>query len=100
AAFQITGFIGLETAERLATGHSFMELVGEPVLWIGIVLQIAVALLGASLVRCVARLVTRTRRVPHRGTPVAGAPITRADITRLLDPDEHPLSRRGPPALV
>lgn len=100
AIFQVMGFVLLEGSERLLSDHGIGALLGEPVLWIGIALQVLVAVAGALLVRHVARLVGRARRPV--GPRVAAVPVftTQADISVALDPESHPLSRRGPPVLV
>lgn len=101
ARFQVAGFVALELSERWLTGHDVMQFLSEPVLWIGIVVQIAVALIGGSLVRHVARLVTAARAKRNRyATVTLSLPPLSRDVFRFLDPASDPLSRRGPPVLV
>jgi hypothetical protein len=58
-ALQVAGFIVLEAFERLAVGHGLAELLSEPVMAIGLVAQVVVALAGAILLALFARLVDR-----------------------------------------
>jgi hypothetical protein len=100
AMFQVAGFVALEAAERLATGHALVEVFTEPGLWIGIVVQVALALLGASLVRGVAQLVARLTAPRFQRTRITKVRAVWFDVPNLFDPDEGPLSRRGPPVLA
>lgn len=56
---QVAGFVLLEAIERLAIGHDLTELLSEPVMAIGLVAQIVVALAGAILVALFAHIVDR-----------------------------------------
>ena len=47
--FQTLGFLSLESIERVLSGHGIEHFLREPVVWIGVVIQLAVALLGALL---------------------------------------------------
>ena len=101
-ALQVIAFLGLELAERLASGHGVMDLVGEPVIAIGVLAQIVVGLLGAVLLRGVARVVARIRAARCR------ASISTAAVTYCPSSVAAPvvalssggLGLRGPPARV
>jgi hypothetical protein len=58
-ALQTLGFLALEAVERLASGHALIGFLGEPVVLIGVALQIFVALGAAALLVLLARLVDR-----------------------------------------
>ena len=49
AGLQVIGFMALEMAERLLDGRSIAELMTEPVVVIGLLIQFAVAVAGAFL---------------------------------------------------
>jgi hypothetical protein len=56
---QVAGFVLLEAIERLAIGHDLTELLSEPVMAIGLVAQIVVALAGAIVLALFAHIVDR-----------------------------------------
>jgi hypothetical protein len=99
---QVIGFVLLEAAERLVVGHLTCDLLTEPVLVIGVITQVAVALVGAALIallsRVVAALVSAIRR------PIARAAQTLTP-TSTSDHGWSPVhvaaggrTLRGPPA--
>ena len=57
ALLQTVFFVLLEAAERLSTGHSLVSLAAEPVVVIGVVGQIVVALLGAAFLALFSKVV-------------------------------------------
>jgi len=68
---QVAGFVLLEAIERLAIGHDLTELLSEPVMAIGLVAQVVVALAGAILLALFAHLVDRLAILLH---PIPRAP--------------------------
>lgn len=62
AFVQFAGFLLLESFERATSGGSIGSLLAEPVVVVGALAQLVVALLGAGLVVAVARAVTSLRR--------------------------------------
>lgn len=68
---QVAGFVLLEAIERLAIGHDLTELLSEPVMAIGLVSQVVVALAGAILLALFAHLVDRLAILLH---PIPRAP--------------------------
>lgn len=98
---QVFGFIGLECAERALSGGSALAALGEIPVVLGIVLQIAAALVCAGLLAAFTRLVRRLRgttapkHVPVRtihGSP--RSPVFPRSIARSA------WNLRGPPALL
>lgn len=55
SVLQVAGFIGLEAAERWIAGSSITHILGEPVVAIGIAMQVVVALVAALLLVGLAR---------------------------------------------
>lgn len=101
-SLQIVAFMSLELAERLLTGHGVMDLMGEPVIAIGVVAQIVVALIGAVLLSGVAHVVARIRATRFR--PSVTTPTVRFSSSSVAAPivalAAGGLGLRGPPARV
>lgn len=88
----------IELVEHLAAGHELAEVVGASSLWVGLLVQLAVAAALVALLRAAHRvgasLVVLTAPVPCRSSArpqavlalVAGVPLT-------------PIRRRGPPVV-
>jgi hypothetical protein len=99
---QVAAFILLEGLERLASGHDLAELWSEPVLGIGLVAQVFVALAGAVLLALFARLVDRLVLL-FRGIPraprlqVPRQPLDLMFSTRIATDPANP---RGPPRRI
>ena len=97
---QLAAYLLLEALERLASGHDLTELPGEPVIAIGLVAQIVMALVGAALLTLFARFVDRLGRLLRqdprapRLLVVPGAP---AIVLPRRRPARGPASPRGPP---
>jgi hypothetical protein len=99
AAIQILGFVLVESVER---GSSAGSLLGDPAFLLGLVLQAAIALLAAGLVRLVTRAVSRLASRPQANgkaprqfpSPARGA--VRADPLTFLVSSP----RRAPPVAV
>jgi hypothetical protein len=97
---QVVGFLLLEGLERLATGHGLAGFLVEPVILIGVLAQLPVALAGAgllvTLVRLVDRLVLlRTSLPPFRATTHRGVLDVPVPRTRVA---ADPANPRGPPS--
>jgi hypothetical protein len=97
---QVVAFVILEALERLVMGHVPTDLLGEPVLVIGLIAQPLVALAGSLLLTLFARLVDRlvvllhqVPRAPRALVPqgVLAAPFPRTRIAT------DPANPRGPP---
>jgi hypothetical protein len=101
ASGQVTGFLLLEAGERVAAGIGAGQLLGEPVVVAGVVVQIAAACLSAVALRTGARLAAWLRR-PARPVGVAVpdplVPSRVAQPPRPARPDRLGAPRRGPPA--
>jgi hypothetical protein len=96
---QSAGWLALEGAERLSAAHHHGNLFHEPVFWIGLALQLVVALFSALLfasIECVfaallgheSRRTTRSRSVAWR--VVESTPLRPARLAGLAE-------SRGPP---
>jgi hypothetical protein len=103
---QMVGFLALEGIERLAMGKGLAglaELFGEPVIAIGLVAQVVVALAGSLLLvlfaRVVDRLIHLLREVPRAPRViVAGGAVTIAlSRNRVVTGPANP---RGPPRRI
>jgi hypothetical protein len=100
---QVLGFLVLETTERIASGHAWSEALTEPVVAIGVIAQIAVALIGAALLRGVARVVARiraARTVLVDATPTIPFFPSLSDCVPAVALAAGGLGLRGPPARV
>lgn len=67
AALQLATFVALELAERALAGVGPMAVIGEPAVWLGLIAQLLVALLGALLLVPLVRFVDRLRLVHGLG---------------------------------
>jgi hypothetical protein len=100
AGFQAGAFTILEVAERLSSGASVEHLLHTPILPVGIGLQIALAALGAALVRWILRAAAD---VAERSAP--DLPRRRSAMLRVVAPwsgpsglaPAGPAGIRGPP---
>jgi hypothetical protein len=97
---QLGAFLLLEAVERLSTGRDLAELPGEPVIAIGLVVQVVVALAGAALLTLFARFVDRLGRL-LRGAPRAPKVLAAPGALVIALPHCRagcgPASPRGPP---
>lgn len=101
AAGQVVAFAGMELGERLVDGAGVSAALREPAVWIGLVVQLAVAFVARVLVRVseragaslAARRARRWRRAPAVVWPASAVGVVPvAPVTSL--------SRRGPPVLL
>ncbi len=101
-ALQVVGFIVLEALERLAIGHDLTSLLSEPVMAIGLVAQVVVALGGAILLALLAHLVDRLVHL-LRSMPRAPRVVLPGDALDFSVPRSRFVTGaaipRGPPAL-
>jgi hypothetical protein len=84
-ALQAGAFLVLEVVERLLTHMPLHELVGDHLLAIGVVVQLGVAMIGALVLRAMARTAARLALVSvrsHTPRPSGLAPIP---LVRTLD---------------
>jgi len=101
ALVQVGAFVALEGVERIGSGRGAMLLFG-PLLVVGMLMQIVVAIAIAAILRClvvagssVAKRVLRDAR--RRATPVASF-VEDIAINRSIP--RGSISRRGPPLLA
>src|SRR5918992_186185 len=59
AVFQVLGFLALEGAERAAAGGHVLDALTEPVVALGVLVQVVVALAGALVARGIVEAVDR-----------------------------------------
>jgi hypothetical protein len=100
---QILGFVALEAVERLASGHGLGQLLGEPVVIIGVALQILVALGSAALLVLLAHLVERLTgllRTLPRAPRALGHPGAWDGILPRPRLVAGPVNPRGPPRRI
>ena len=71
AGVQVGTFAGMEVVERLVAGVGLADLTSGGLLPLGVGLNVAVALLGAVLLRCVLRLAERVAGIAGRGPVLA-----------------------------
>jgi len=101
ALFQVVTFSILEGAERVASGHDLLSTFAEPVVVIGIVLQLVVAACGGLLLRAVARVIelVKARTRPRRSVSQTFNPASSQRCPRPLVAAGGS-TLRGPPVLV
>lgn len=102
-ALQTLGFVGLEAVERLASGHALSRFLAEPVVLIGVALQILVALAAAALLVLLARLVdslTDLLRALPRAPRALARPGPGAGILPRPRLVAGPANPRGPPRRI
>ena len=103
ATLQCGAWVVLETAERMISGHGVSGLLGEPVVWVGLALQVLAAGIGAALVRAVVSLARTLRgrraRTDH-DTPVFAGPSVSIAPSGGLRPGVSGRSQRGPPVVA
>jgi len=100
AALQAVGFAALETVERELAGGSVGGLLTEPVLPIGLLVQTAVAALGALILLGFARAVgaaARLLRPQRRARPVSSRAIPEPSFWPRLAPARGGPTLRAPP---
>ena len=99
--WQLSLFMCLEAAERVAAGGSVLGLAGEPVFWIGLAVQAVTAAVVLALLSGIEEIVAavvRARRPRQRRSGSSGA-----RPTAVLAPRPTPATRaapRGPPCLA
>jgi hypothetical protein len=96
--WQISLFTCLEAAERVAAGGSVVGLPGEPVFWIGVVVQALTAAVVLALLTGIEEIVATAVRV--RRTRWRRPGPVRLHSLAVLPPASAPLVRaisRGPP---
>lgn len=101
ASFQLALFAGIEVVERLAAGAPLAELVHGARFFVGLVVQVAVAMLVCRLFRTVVdvaeRVSSRRRAIPR--VPVAGRFHLVLDAGFESRPVNGPVGSRAPPSL-
>jgi hypothetical protein len=102
-ALQSLGFVALEAVERLISGHGLGRLMTEPVVLIGVALQVLVALVAAALMVLLARLVDRLNGL-LRALPRAPRALARPGTWDGILPRQRlvagPANPRGPPRRI
>jgi hypothetical protein len=102
AAIQLVAFLGQEVAERVVSGSPLEGLAHDHVLAIGLAMQLLLALVGAALLRWLARtsaniadgLMGRPALAPPSDVPSVGWRVDRP-ARRII---RSPRSERAPPA--
>lgn len=97
---QVVGYLVLEALERLATAHDLAGFLVEPVILIGVAVQVPVALAGAGLLVVVVRIVDRLvllRASLLPSAPISPWPVLDAGVLRTRI-SADPANPRGPPS--
>jgi hypothetical protein len=102
ALIQTTGFLVLETTERAAAAGGSLDALTEPVVGLGVVVQVVVAIVGAYLIRFFAAAVERLispraaarRRAPRLAGSMCETRISPAPRPRIASESR---TLRGPP---
>lgn len=96
---QVAGFTGLELAERTLAGHVETSLWTEKVFYIGLALQVIVAIAGAWLVRAARRALERTLDRVFTDAPRVAEllPLSSEPARVTPAPIRSGWSLRGPP---
>jgi len=101
---QIPGFLALEAAERAAAAESVIDALTEPVVALGVLLQVVVALAGALVTRLVTDvvdlLVSGRTPGPKRAPRCVGYPSAGLGPLRLTRLDSGAGTLRGPPSML
>lgn len=101
ALLQVVAFGALEAAERLAAHGSLAELGSAPVVAIGVITQVLVALVGAALVAMLSRVVAALASVIRRSAVRAARTLTATSTSDSVWAPAHValggLTLRGPP---
>lgn len=103
AAIQSGGFLALEASERIVVLGSAAALLSEPVVLVGLAIQVVVALAIAGLLTAGAEVVrgtTRHRRVRRHEPPVDEHARVLHLVPAAVRPGRAGLSFRGPPLLT
>ncbi|MGH2747079.1 MAG: hypothetical protein ACRDKB_04035 [Actinomycetota bacterium] len=100
---QVFGFVAIEVTERAFTGTGPWEVLQEPAVLIGIVLQALVALVGAGLLVAFRAAIDRLRGSRRRPASLPWSPPL-SFVTQHLGPPASPAAGgaglRGPPVVV
>jgi hypothetical protein len=98
-ACQVVFFLLQETVERGSLGGSPMSLLSEPVLWLGLAAQTAIALGAWLSIGVTIRLVRQLKRMARNEIPlwVASAPMGLTDRQSLSSGFLRSASARAPP---
>jgi hypothetical protein len=102
ASFQVTAFLAMEVAERLAAGAPLHELFHGPLLAIGFVAQVACASLGALAIRWLLRAADLAAAVSGTTVPLPRLNFTSLPLAALIAPAGVAVATargRGPPHL-
>lgn len=103
AAAQVTGFLLLEGLERVVSGAGFGDLINHDLVLVGLLMQVAVSLIGATLLRWLMRaahLLAGLAGVALPGTPpfLPTPPRARVGLRAVMPLGGWGL--RGPPPSV
>ena len=100
AVLQLGGFLGLEALERLSIDHSVSGLFAEPAIQLGLLLQLAIALVGAlvlmMLTRVIRSVLARRSQPEATSDPVRSFSHT-AEFVRRSTVGTGSGTLRGPP---
>ena len=102
AVLQLGGFIAIEALERLSVDHTTSGLFSEPVIQMGLLLQVVIALIGALALTLLTRAIRSVlaRRSGPQGATDSVKPFPRvAEIVRRSTVGTGGGTLRGPPLL-
>jgi hypothetical protein len=98
AFIQVIGFLGLEAVERLVEGTSLIEAASEPVVAMGLAVQLLVAVAGALLLRVLQRVAATVSSTPPRLAGASVLPTIDGTIILSSRYEARAWEARGPPA--
>ncbi len=99
APFQVIAFVLLEAIERFGT-DSLASFAGDPVLWLGTVVQVLVAFAAAALLYVAVRVSRFRTRVIETGAAAPSFDLPPAPITPRPSLAARAWNLRGPPVLL
>jgi len=99
-ALQVGAFVVLEVVERLVTHMPLHELVSDHLLAVGVLVQLGVAVVGALVLRAMARTAARLASVFAAPRTLRPAGLIPLPVARMLGPSPMLIGAvgvRGPP---
>ena len=99
---QVAAFLVLESSERMLTGSHGGSLLREPAVQLGLVLQVAAAVIGAVALKLFTRVVALLRTTSRSLSEgrVLAIPLPAARVLVRTRPAAVPAAPRGPPVGV
>jgi hypothetical protein len=97
AFMQVIGFLGLETIERLVEGTPLVDAAREPVIALGLAIQLLVAFAGVLLLRVLQRVASTVAATPPGLAGASALPAIDGTIVFSSRFEARAWEARGPP---